>query len=47
MVHSWPDQDCRFLMCEFTCRGNVFRVATVYAPNRKPDRNDFFESVSS
>ena len=42
MVNSWPDQDGRFLMCEFSCRGKVFRVATVYAPNRNPDRNDFF-----
>ena len=40
MVNSWPDQDGRFLMCEFSCRGKVFRVATVYAPNRNPDRND-------
>ena len=34
-------------LCEFSCRGKVFRVATVYAPNRNPDRNDFFDSVSS
>ena len=47
MVNSWPDRDGRFLMCEFSCRGKVFRVATVYAPNRNPDRNDFFDSVSS
>ena len=47
MVNSWPDQDGRFLLFEFSCRGKVFRVATMYAPNRNPDRNDFFDSVSS
>ena len=43
MVNSWPDLDGH----EFSCRGKVFRVATVYAPNRNPDRNDFFDSVTS
>ena len=43
MVNSWPDRDGH----EFSCRGKVFRVATVYAPKRNPDRNDFFDSVSS
>ena len=47
MVNSWPDQDGRFLLFEFSCRGKVFCVAAMYAPNRNPDGNDFFDSVSS
>ena len=47
LVNSWSDQDGRFLMCEFSCRSKMFRVATVYAPNRNPERNEFFDLVSS
>ena len=34
-------------MCEFSCRSKMFRVATVYAHNRNPERNEFFDLVSS
>ena len=47
LVNSWSDQDGRFLMCEFSCRSKMFRVATVYAPNRNPECNEFFDLVSS
>lgn len=47
MVNSWSHQDGRFLMCEFSCCNQVFRVVTVCAPNRNPDRNDLFDLVST
>ena len=28
-------------MAEFSRRGSVFRIASVYAPNRNPSRLDF------
>ena len=34
--------DGRFVLVELAFRGAVFRVASIYAPNRNPDRNDFF-----
>ena len=47
MVNSWSDQDGCFLMCEFSYRSKIFRIVNVYAPNRNPERNDFFDLVSS
>ena len=34
--------DGRFVLVELAFRGAVFRVASIYAPNRNPDRDDFF-----
>ena len=34
--------DGRFVLVEFSLRGSVFRVASIYAPNRNPDRDAFF-----
>ena len=34
--------DGRFVLIELAFRGAVFRVASIYAPNRNPDRDDFF-----
>ena len=34
--------DGRFVLVEFSLRGSVFRVASLYAPNRNPDRDAFF-----
>ena len=34
--------DGRFVLAEFEFRESVFRVACVYAPNRNPDRDEFF-----
>ena len=33
--------DGRFVLVELAFRGAVFRVASIYAPNRNPDRDDF------
>ena len=34
--------DGRFVPVEFAFRGAVFHVASIHAPNRNPDRDDFF-----
>ena len=34
--------DGRFVLVELAFRGAVFRVASIYAPNRNPDRDEFF-----
>ena len=34
--------DGRFVLVKLAFRGAVFRVASIYAPNRNPDRDDFF-----
>ena len=47
MVNSWSDQDGRFLMCEFSYCSKIFRIVNAYTPNRNPERNDFFDLVSS
>ena len=33
--------DGRFVLVEYSLRGSVFRVASIYAPNRNPDRDAF------
>lgn len=45
LVRSWSDDHGRFVQCEFSYRGNTFRVACVYAPNRNPEREEFFDDV--
>lgn len=45
LVKSWCDSDGRFLLCEFSLRDKIFRVCCLYAPNRNPARNDFFDEV--
>ena len=47
LVKSSSDSCGRFLLCEFSLRGAVFRVACIYAPNRNPDRDAFLDEVSS
>ena len=47
MVNSWSDQDGRLLMGEFSYLSKIFHIVNVYAPNRNPERNDFFDLVSS
>lgn len=37
----WTDDHGRFVLAEFECRGNVFRLASFYAPNRNPERDAF------
>ena len=45
LIRSWSDDHGRFLQCEFPYRGKVFRVACVYAPNRNPEREEFYDDV--
>ena len=47
LVKSWSDDGGRFVMAEFSRHDLVFRVVSLYAPNRNPDRDDFFSFVSS
>ena len=47
LSNSWCDSEGRFLQCEFSFCGKVFRVACVYAPNRNPARDCFFDFVAS
>ena len=42
--NSWFDSDGRFVLAEFSFRSVIFRVASLYAPNRNPQRDDFFVS---
>lgn len=46
-VKSWLDSDGRFLQCEFVLHDKKFRVVSLYAPNRNPARNLFFDEVIS
>jgi len=46
LVRSWKDDDGRLAFCEFSFRGEVFRVLCLYAPNRNPARDEFLERVS-
>ena len=41
-VNSWVELEGRFLMAEFSSRVPVFRIASVYAPNRNPERDELF-----
>ena len=45
LIRSWSDDHGQFLQCEFSYRGKVFRVACVYAPNRNPEREEFYDDV--
>lgn len=46
-VDSWSDSEGRFLQCEFSFRDVRFRVVCVYAPNRNPARDQFFDDVET
>ena len=46
LSNSWKDDSGRFIMGEFKVNDSVFRVANIYAPNRNPSRNLFFEDIS-
>ena len=45
IVNSWSDAAGRFLQCEVSFGGQLFRVCCVYAPNRNPDRDQFPEDL--
>ena len=46
-IKLFVDSSGRFVLAEFQDRDVIFRVACIYAPNRKPDRDTFFSFVSS
>ena len=45
LTGSFCDNDGRFVLCDFSFRDKSFRVVSLYTPNVKPDRNDFFSFV--
>lgn len=45
LVKSWSDDDGRLLQCEFVLLGKTFRVVSLYALNRNPARDLFFDEV--
>ena len=47
LIRSWTDSDGRFVMVEFQRHGLTFRVVSLYAPNRNPQRDDFFAYCAS
>ena len=47
LKNFWSDDKGRFVLAEFERRSVVFRVACLYAPNRNPERDDFFVFCSS
>ena len=46
LVNFSNDAD-RFVSCEFCLQDKSFRIVSLYAPNRNPARDRFFEQVSS
>ena len=47
LVNFSPDDAGRFVLCEFRFHGKLFRVVSLYAPNRNPARDQFLELVPS
>ena len=47
LVDFSSDDAGRFVSCEFCLQDKSFRVVSLYAPNRNPARDEFFEQVSS
>ena len=45
LVKSWSDEEGRLLQCEFILLGKTFCVVSLYAPNRNPARDLFFDEV--
>ena len=45
LVNSWTDREGRFVQGEFISNEVTFRVAGVYAPNRNPERENFYSYV--
>ena len=43
LLNSCTDSEGRFVLAEFQDRDVIFRVVCVYAPNRNPDRDTFFQ----
>ena len=47
LVKFSSDDAGRFVSCEFRLQDKSFRVVSLYAPNRNPARDQFFEQASS
>jgi len=47
LVKFQIDADGRFVMADFKLHETLFRVVCLYAPNRNPDRDEFFASCES
>ena len=47
LVNSWGDDDGHYLQCEFVFCGKLFRVCCIYAPNRNPARDQFFDDLQA
>ena len=47
LVNFSSDDAGRFVLCEFRFHGKLFRVVSLYAPNRNPARDQFLELVLS
>ena len=45
LLNVWNDAEGRLVLCEFSFHDQIFRICSVYAPNRNPDRDDFFDFV--
>ena len=43
---KWIDSGGRFACAQVNYRGAVFRLASIYAPNRNPARNNFYDEIS-
>ena len=46
LVNLWRDTDGRYLLWEFTLQEKSFRVCCLYAPNRNPELDQFFDGIS-
>ena len=44
-VNSWVELEGRLLVAEFSRRDSLFRIASVYAPNRNPERDDLMSGL--
>ena len=47
LISSQSDDSGRFLLCGLSFCNIVFRIACVYVPNCNPDRDTFFDDISS
>lgn len=47
LVNSWGDDVGRYLHCEFVFCGKSFRVCCIYAPNRNPACDQFFDDLQA
>ena len=46
LLNSHIDLEGGFLLCSFSFRDISFNISCLYAPNRNPARNDFFDGLA-